>query len=60
MLNGPQMDALLPGRHLTFIDSMPVQEGSLRIQFIYWGIWILLTWVAGFSSTAKTIHAIQE
>jgi len=62
MLNGPpEWTLYLPGRHLTFIDSMPVRKVPFEYSFIYWGIWILLTWVAGFFISRRQNHyAIQE
>ena len=57
----PNWTLYLPGRHLTFLDVLPVRLVPFEYSFLYWGIWILITWVLGlFISRRQNHYAIQE
>lgn len=61
-LNGPPVwTNYLPGRHLSFIDSMPVRRVPFEYSFLYWGIWILIIWTLGlFISRRHNHYALSE
>ena len=38
----------LPGTHLTYLAMLPVRKIPLWFSFVYWLVWILVFWLAGF------------
>jgi hypothetical protein len=57
-LSGPPAWATwLPGYHLTYLAMIPVRTMPLWQSFLYWTVWIVFLWFAGFMVSRRQDHS---